>query len=203
MKDGKSVLVVLALGIFVVYVMRNLLGRVSAFFIVPMDNLLFISHRIPPVLMWMIFGLLVGLVYGSFVAIKKYKLDYKQLIAPVVALIILINLILLSSYFFKSESSVDDKGGETKSSPPEFYDALRNGIKAVEQEEYKAATGYFRKASEIDRQNTALDSLAGIYDAVAEEKCRLYRRNSNLKYIPNYYYKYAAALTGKTPQICK
>ena len=57
MKDGKSVFVVLALILFVVYVMRNFLGKLSAFFFVPIDNLLFISHSVPPVLMWMIFGL--------------------------------------------------------------------------------------------------------------------------------------------------
>ncbi len=44
MKDGKSVFVVLALTVFIVYVMRNFLGKLSAFFFIPIDNLLFISH---------------------------------------------------------------------------------------------------------------------------------------------------------------
>jgi len=101
MKDGKSVFVVLALIVFVVYVMRNFLGKLSAFFFVPIDNLLFISQSIPPVIMWMILGLLVGLIYGSLVSIKKFKLDYKLLVYPGLALLIGVSLILIASFIVK------------------------------------------------------------------------------------------------------
>ena len=110
MKDGKSVFVVLLLIVFVVYVMRNFLGRVSAFIFIPIDNLLFIAHRIPPVLMWMILGLLLGVVYGCFIAIRKYKLDYKLLTYPVLALFVGLSLIFLASFIvnkFKRDKNVE------------------------------------------------------------------------------------------------
>lgn len=149
MKDGKSVFVVLVLIVFVVYVMRNFLGRVSAFFFVPIDNLLFISHSIPPVLMWMIFGLLVGVIYGSFIAIKKYRLDYKLLISPILALLVGISLILLASFVVKkfgddkqknrAVSNAGDRKYLISTNRTELTEILRKGILAVEQEEYETA----------------------------------------------------------------
>jgi hypothetical protein len=216
MKEGKSVFVVLALILFVVYVMRNFLGRISTFFFVPIDNLLFISHSIPPVLMWMLFGILFGLIYGSFVSIRKFKLDYKLLVYPGLALLIGVSLILLASIVVKKfngnhgsegskDSGTDGGGGKSLSSTnhAEFTEKLKKGIQAVELEEYQAAEDFFTEAASLGKGDSRLDSLASIYTRTGNDKCRHYRRNSQLKYIPNHYYKYAAALTGKTPQICK
>jgi len=117
MKDSKSVLLLLGLIIFFVYVLRNFLGRVSAFFFVPIDSLLFISQSIPPVVMWMFFGLLIGVVYGSFIAIKKYRLDLKLLVYPIGILVITICLILLVSFIKnkpKTEPVENQVGIETK-----------------------------------------------------------------------------------------
>ncbi len=111
MKDGKSIFVILALAVFIVYVMRNFLGRLSAFFFVPIDNLLFVSQSIPPVVMWMILGLLIGLVYGSFIAIKKYKLDYKLLVYPALALLIGVSFILVASLIAEKINKGSDSGG--------------------------------------------------------------------------------------------
>ncbi|WP_159477880.1 hypothetical protein [Dyadobacter sp. 3J3] len=215
MKDGKSVFVVLALTVFIVYVMRNFLGSLSAFFFVPMDNLLFISHSIPPVVMWMIFGLLIGLIYGSFVSIKKFKLDYKLLVYPGLALLIGVSLILLASFV------ADKMGGESNSnSKMEVADGgnrkylssanrvkldkiLEKGILAVENERYESAEELFIKAASLGKGDARLDSLAKVYTNIAKDKCTLFQRDSQLKYIPNYYYKYAAALTNKPPKVCK
>jgi len=216
MKDGKSVFVVLALILFVVYVMRNFLGKLSAFFFVPIDNLLFISHSVPPVLMWMIFGLLVGGIYGSFVSIKKFKLDYKLLVYPGLVLLIGMSLILIASMVVKkvnggdryednNRRAADGFGRKSTSSAnhAELTEKLEQGILAVENEEYQSAEKFFTEAASLGKGDSRLDSLARIYTRTGNEKCRLYRRKSQLKYIPNHYYKYAAALTNKPSEVCK
>ena len=216
MKDGKSIFVVLALTVFIVYVMRNFLGRVSAFFFVPIDNLLFISHSIPPVLMWMIFGLLIGIVYGSFISIRKYRLDYKLLISPVLALFVGISLILLASFVAAKMSggSRSDNSSEkaSRGKDQSFLSAenlskldkiLEKGIQAVANEEYETAEKLFTEAASVGKGDSRLDSLARIYAMTGNDKCTLFRRDSQLKYIPNYYYKYAAALTKTPPEVCK
>lgn len=216
MKDGKSVFLVLALAAFVVYVMRNFLGKLSAFFFVPIDNLLFITHSIPPVFMWMVLGLLVGLIYGSFVSIKKFKLDYKLLVYPGLALLIGISLILLASFVVKKvkgESVPDstnveaEDGGNrrflTAANRAKLDKILEKGILAVENERYESAEELFIKAASVGTGDSRLDSLAKVYTQTGNEKCKLFKRDSQLKYIPNYYYKYAAALTNKPPEVCK
>lgn len=216
MKDGKSVFVVLALTVFIVYVMRNFLGKLSAFFFIPIDNLLFISHSIPPVVMWMIFGLLIGLIYGSFVSIKKFKLDYKLLVYPGLALLIGMSLILLVSFVVQkvkgepvSGSTVDEPGREGKRSyltaanRVKLDKILEKGILAVENERYESAEELFIKATSLGKGDSRLDSLAKVYTRTGNDKCTLFKRDSQLKYIPNYYYKYAAALTNKPPKVCE
>ncbi|MBE9462236.1 hypothetical protein ACFP1I_13435 [Dyadobacter subterraneus] len=216
MKDGKSVFVVLALTVFVVYVMRNFLGKLSAFFFVPIDNLLFISHSIPPFLMWMVLGLLIGLIYGSFVSIKKFKLDYKLLVYPGLALLIGVSLILLASFVVKkvkggNESDsisveTEDKGNRrflTAANRAKLNKILEKGIQAVENERYETAEELFIKAASIGKGDSRLDSLAKVYINIGHDKCTLFKRDSQLKYIPNYYYKYAAALTNRPQEVCK
>ena len=217
MKDTKSVLLLLALIIFFVYVLRNFLGRVSAFFFIPIDSFLFISHSIPPVIMWMFFGLLIGIIYGSFIAIKKYKLDLKLIIYPIGIFIITLSLILLISFLLKGSShnenlpdnsrnktSGDNQSKETNLvNNVEFNDAFKKGIEAVNEEESKSAIKYFKKAVKLNKDNTQLDSLANIYLQIAKEKCEAYKSNSQLRYLSNNYYNYAATLTKQTPKVCK
>ena len=215
MKDGKAILILLVLFAFILYVLRGFLGRISSFLFVPVDKLLFISHSISPVIMWMLFGLLVGLVYGSFIAIKKYKLDFKLLGYPFGILIFTIALILLVSYFVnKKNDRTDDTASEITSSAEtkpgkksdrevaEFNDLLDKGIEAVKNEDYQDAEKYFKKAALTDKGNSQLDSLARIYSATGEEKCKMFTRDPQLKYIPDHYYKYVAALTNTPPRIC-
>lgn len=214
MKDSKSVLLLLALIIFFVYVLRNFLGRVSAFFFIPIDSLLFISQSIPPVIMWMFFGLLIGLIYGSFIAIKKYRLDLKLLVYPFIILVISIGLILLVSFIVNRKTS-DNSNSKLNSDKNEnselrildnsskFNDALIKGIEAVNEEESKSAIKYFKKAVKLNKDNTQLDSLANIYLQIAKEKCEAYKSNSQLKYLSNNYYNYAATLKNQIPEECK
>ena len=122
MKDGKSVLLMLALIIFFVYVLRNFLGKASAFFFVPIDSILFISHSIPPVIMWMFFGILIGIISGSFIAIKKYKLDLKLIIYPIGVLVISICLVFLLSFILRNNRNKGYTRHDLKSttSNPEY-----------------------------------------------------------------------------------
>jgi hypothetical protein len=215
MKDGKSVFVVVALIVFIAYVLRGVLGQVSALFLVPADRLLFISHRISPVVMWALLGLLVGLIYGSFIAIKKYRLDIKLIAYPIVLLLVVMSLIVLGSFILKKtdkDTRTDRFGNESKTASglvnarnlAGFDEVLNKGISAVESEEYKTAEKYFRQAANIGQGDSRLDSLAEIYSKTGDQKCRLFKRDSKLRYIPNHYYTYAAVLTGKTtPEVCK
>ena len=215
MKDGKSVFVVLALVVFIAYVLRGVLGQVSALFLVPVDRLLFISHSISPVVMWALLGLLIGAVYGSFIAIKKYRLDLKLIAYPIVILLVVMSLIVLGSFILKkiikdprADRSGNDvervSGSISKTNFAEFDEVLNKGISAVESEEYKTAEKYFRQAADLGQEDSRLDSLAKIYSKTGDQKCRLFKRDSKLRYIPNHYYTYAAVLTGKsTPEICK
>jgi uncharacterized protein YneF (UPF0154 family) len=215
MKDGKSVFVVVALIVFIAYVLRGILGQVSALILVPADRLLFISHSISPVIMWALLGLLVGLIYGSFIAIKKYRLDFKLIAYPIVLLLMVMSLIVLGSFILKKtdkDTRTDRFGNEIETVPKSvgarnltrFDEVLNKGISAVESEEYKTAEKYFRQAADIGQGDSRLDSLAKIYSKTGDQKCRLFKRDSKLKYIPNHYYTYAAVLTGKlNPEVCK
>ena len=122
MKDGKSVLLMLALIIFFVYVLRNFLGKASAFFFVPIDSILFISHSIPPVIMWMFFGLLIGIICGSIIAVKKYKLDLKLIIYPISVLVITMCMVLLISFIFRNKRNEGNTQEDLKgiTSNPEY-----------------------------------------------------------------------------------
>lgn len=50
------------------------------------DNILNVSQSISPFILWGILGLLVGTVYGTFVAWKKYTLDFKLNLIPIIFL---------------------------------------------------------------------------------------------------------------------
>ena len=191
----------------VIYFLRDFLGGLSSLFFVPIDRILFISESIPPVVMWIIFGSLIGIIYGSFVGIKKYKLDFKLLIYPVGLLVVTISIIMLVSLVTEKMAKGDttDTDSISKITDTEKYifnDNLQKGINSIESEEFTIAEYYFQKAAQIDKNNSQLDSLAQIYSRIGDEKCRLYKRKYKKKYIANYYYKYAAALTNKSPEVC-
>ncbi|CAG5002166.1 hypothetical protein DYBT9275_02825 [Dyadobacter sp. CECT 9275] len=197
---GALVIVVL------IYILREFLGGLSAFFFVPVDRLLFVTDSISPVIMWMLLGMFIGVVYGSFVAIKKYKLEWKLLFYPIGGLILLINIILLLSFVHRgNESAVVEKNitARAEEMNAAFNENLRKGIEAVDNEESTNAVYYFKMAVQSDGDNPKLDSLAILYSQIAAKKCKLYKRRSRLKYISNNYYKYAATLTSQTPEICK
>ncbi len=216
MKDGKSIFVLTVLSIFILYVIQEIVGEISASFFVTLDNILYTSKGISPIVMWMVMGLLFGIVYGSLVAVKKYKLGYWWMAYSVILLIVSLGFIALIRSFTveknniqvvisgetKKQSEFDD-ASNNKLSMSEFNENLTQGIQSVENEEYKLVEFYFNKAAKSYPHHPKLDSLAQIYMQIGDEKCQLYRHNSGLRYLPNYYYKYAAALTSTKPQTCK
>lgn len=60
-----------------VYLFREILGMMSVRFVVFTDRLLNMSDSFSPVLMWALLGLLLGAIYGSLVATRRFKLDGK------------------------------------------------------------------------------------------------------------------------------
>lgn len=73
-----------------IYILRIPLGILSYVFFSYFDNLFNFDDNWPPVLSWILTGLLAGLVLGAFVAVKKYKLEKRHYLIPllIVALII-------------------------------------------------------------------------------------------------------------------
>ncbi|WP_221393174.1 hypothetical protein [Dyadobacter sp. NIV53] len=188
----------MVVAIFAIYILRTPLGILSSMFFMPMDKLLFISHSIPPVIMWALLGISIGLIYGSYIAIKKYKLNFKLLLTPVGILVLFISLTLLTSF-------INRKWFPNKGLTAAFENAYSKGILAVEKEQYGVAANYFREAYQLDSENSKLSSLATIYKKMADEKCEQYNsaNKPDLKYIPNAYYNFTAALTGKfVPDVC-
>ncbi|WP_025763910.1 hypothetical protein [Dyadobacter tibetensis] len=211
MKDAKSISILLGLFVFIAFVLSNLVGRVSAYFFTSIDSFLLISNSIPPIIMWMVLGLLLGLIFGSLVAIKKYRLDYKLLIYPIAVVLLLLAVIYGLSRFTKkrgdnsdlSSNSAKAASSKRKSKIKGFDENLTKGIEAVEKEEYKDAEDFFKLANALDSKDSRLDSLAKVYLQIGEEKCKLYRHRKNLRYLPDYYFRYAAALQNTSPKICK
>src|SRR5207237_7851322 len=72
---------------------RDTLGTYSAKAFHFTDNLLKLSANISPVICWGLPGLLVGSIYGSFVAWKKYKLNAAAYLAPIGISILLLAIL--------------------------------------------------------------------------------------------------------------
>ncbi len=92
----------------------------------------------------------------------------------------------------------------SQQSPGSFEMFLNRGLKAVADEEYALANENFRQASSIAPKHPRLMELAASYKAIADEKCREFKQAdaTNLTYIPNNYYRYAASLTQTIPLKC-
>lgn len=86
-----------------VYLMQDFLGRMSFRFFLFMDNTLRLTDSIHPIVMWAMLGSLTGLIYGSFVAWKKYKLDFKLNLIPLGIFLLIIFLLIMVNEPLDSE----------------------------------------------------------------------------------------------------
>lgn len=87
--SGLFVLILLA----VIYWLRKypLIASLNVFTF--MDGLSFLGYEISPIVCWMFMGLFIGLVYGAWVACKKYNLN-RQIIWITAGVSVLVFVIL-------------------------------------------------------------------------------------------------------------
>jgi hypothetical protein len=93
-KKRKSRIIYWIILLIIIYVFRVQLGILSINSFLFLDNLLQLSADFPPILMWFVLGAFIGLVYGGFVAWKKYRLDFKLTLVPVVLLVLFVFLMM-------------------------------------------------------------------------------------------------------------
>ena len=77
-----------------------------------MDNLLQVSESFPPILMWFVLGAFIGLVYGSFVAWKKYRLDFKLNLIPIALLALFVFLLMSINHPLSSQTVMPEANSE-------------------------------------------------------------------------------------------
>ena len=80
-------------------------GAVSVYFFTVGDNLNLL-YLWDPLIIWGLLGLFFGIAYGGFVACKKYKLDYKYAVMPVLLLLTVLVLLFLNNRFLKSHTGL-------------------------------------------------------------------------------------------------
>jgi len=81
--------------IILIFFLQKFLGMISFRFFLFMDNILRVTDSIHPVVMWAVIGLFTGLIYGSFVAWKKYKLDFKLNLIPVGIFLLIVFILFI------------------------------------------------------------------------------------------------------------
>lgn len=102
---GCSVIIMLVL----LFVFRKQLGITGINSFLFMDNLLHVNNEVQPAVMWAVFGLCIGAVYGSYTAWKKYRLSFKVNLIPIAVFLLL--LVLLSAVSQPIQSSSLDASG--------------------------------------------------------------------------------------------
>lgn len=86
-----------------VFILQKFLGMISFRFFLFMDNMLRLTYSIHPIVMWAVLGLFTGLIYGSFVAWKKYRLDFKLNLIPVSIFLLIVFILIVVNKPFASE----------------------------------------------------------------------------------------------------
>ncbi len=69
--------IALVIGGIVLYLLRVPLTAISINCFLFTDSLVKLSSSFNPIVMWVILGLFIGVIYGSFVAWMKYRLEFK------------------------------------------------------------------------------------------------------------------------------
>jgi hypothetical protein len=93
-KNRRSRILFIIILLVMIYYFRVNLGIISMNAFLFMVTLLQVSPGFPPVIMWFVLGALIGLVYGSFVAWKKYRLDFRLNLIPIALLVLFVFLLM-------------------------------------------------------------------------------------------------------------
>lgn len=94
--------VFLAIAILIFF-LQKFLGMIGFRFFLFMDNMLRLTDNIHPVVMWAVLGLFTGLIYGSLVAWKKYKLDFKLNLIPISIFLLVVFVLIMINKPLASE----------------------------------------------------------------------------------------------------
>ncbi|SEI49972.1 hypothetical protein SAMN05216327_10254 [Dyadobacter sp. SG02] len=84
----------------VLFLISGPIGEMSGRIFFLLDRILYTSSAMSPVTMWSVLGVLMGLICGTFVSVKKYNLENRMMVLPIGLMVVVINLILLTSYLF-------------------------------------------------------------------------------------------------------
>lgn len=95
--SGCASLLLILLLLAIIYVFKAQLGMYSTKVFHFSDALLQLSSGITPIIGWSLLGLLIGSIYGSFVAWKKYKLNAGVNLIPIGVLVLLLTILYLSN----------------------------------------------------------------------------------------------------------
>ncbi|TKK71528.1 hypothetical protein FC093_00435 [Ilyomonas limi] len=91
--SGCSLLLLVIIAAAFVYYYRATVGSYSFKAILFVDNLVKLTDAISPLILWGILGLLIGAIYGSFVAWKKYKLHVTVNLIPIGIFILFVTIL--------------------------------------------------------------------------------------------------------------
>jgi hypothetical protein len=84
-----------------VFLLWKPLSAISTYFFM-MGDLMTPSYDIHPVVMWAVLGFFIGMIYGGYVALVKFRLEAKYVLLPAAAFVVLVTLLLVHHSFFKS-----------------------------------------------------------------------------------------------------
>ncbi len=105
---GTTIFWILIILFVVTMVFHNELFSISINVFLFIDRLIFTNENMNPIVIWGIFGAFVGLIYGGFVAWKKYKLEFKLNFIPITLFLMIIAALYLINQPLKliAESNV-------------------------------------------------------------------------------------------------
>ncbi|MBK7957608.1 MAG: hypothetical protein IPK03_05520 [Bacteroidetes bacterium] len=73
----------------------NEIKLLSLRFLTAIDNIFYMTNYINSIFAWTIIGILVGLVFGSCTAWKKYNLSFKVALIPIIITVLLISILIV------------------------------------------------------------------------------------------------------------
>lgn len=164
-----------------IYFFQKFLGMISFRFFLFMDNTLRLTDNIHPVVMWAVLGLFIGLIYGSFVAWKKYKLDFKLNLIPVSIFLLIVFILFMVNH--PLDSATVNSAGQTIEPKENFIDT--DSIRKFIVNKWKTVDVRGKKRENFIR---AKNSVIAELDFRKNGKCYM-NQNGNRKAF--FYYKMA------------